>query len=57
MIIEAKANETKVKSIYSNTNRSSHNIVPLKQVLECMQDDDPIIASAGRAYYRQYYQN
>ena len=32
-------------------------LVPLEEVLECMKDSDPIVASAGRRYYRLHYCN
>lgn len=39
------------------TKKKLPDIVPLDEVLDCMKDEDPIIASAGRVYYRKHYNN
>ena len=32
-------------------------LVPLEEVLQCMQDKDEIVRKAAKAYYNQYYTN
>ena len=45
-----------IKKISTNvTKKKILEPVPLEEVLECMKDNDYVVASAARAYYQKYY--